>query len=72
MTKTPLKQFKMLGQKRIFVSICGVAHLTAPEPHRIKAAAFGCYAQLTRAVVDRRGEPKNSAIAERSGRRGRI
>jgi len=34
MTKKPLKRFKMLGQKRIFVSICGAAHLTAPELHR--------------------------------------
>lgn len=31
MTKKPLKRFKMLGQKRIFVSICGAAHLTAPD-----------------------------------------
>lgn len=62
MTKKPLKRFKMLGQKRIFVSICGAAHLTAPEPHRIKTAAFGRYATLTCAVADGQGEPKNSAI----------
>jgi len=44
----------------------GASERTRTAPHWIKAATFGRYAQLTRAVADGRGEPKNSAITAQS------